>query len=405
MTRLYKPGEGVPLLAALQRTSFHQRARSHCWGLIRSDVRHAAHLDFPRPACRNIAEAASRYRNLTDYLNAPIWRIPTKILFWSALIVSINLDPYRTEKGVATPFLLALLVGFLMNLSALPHAETSRFPLTARTMRSRVTLIILAFVIPLAIWDYATNIAAQQILPGLTDAPIEKSVRSAGSFILAVSALSGSAGKSLLDQWLRARHCRPYDAAALRTLRLAATMKRSRTEWHTRKTVRQWVVDLEDIATLTAIDFTLPGRVSRADWDTWKEFREEAVRIAGIFRAHKGQVLRARSGEDVDEVVESLKNGVMAMLGGDRVLLLENAPEGISERDPFITWLRRAISGGLLISAGFLLPLLPIVADHAAAAQSLRWTLFVAGAAMLISASPEVNARVNDAFGKAIAGK
>ncbi|MFE7904809.1 hypothetical protein [Streptomyces albogriseolus] len=322
-----------------------------------------------------------------------------------ALVVAANLDPYRAEKGVTTPFLLALLVGFLIIISSLPHAETGRFPLTARTLRSRVTLSFLVLAIPLAVWDYAKNVAHQPIMPGLADSPIETTLRSAGSFILAVSALSYSAGKSLLDQWLRARHCRPYDAAALRTLRLAAAMRRSRTEWHTRKRVRQWVVDLEDIATLATIDFTLPGRISRADWGTWKEFREEAVRIAGVFRSHKGQVLRARGSEDIDEVVESLKNGVMAALEGDRVRLLENAPEGIIERDPFIIWLRRAISGGILILAGFLLPMLPIIADHAAAAQSLRWTLFVAGAAMLISASPEVNSRVNDAFGKAIAGK
>ncbi|MFE4682565.1 hypothetical protein ACFRNJ_17265 [Streptomyces sp. NPDC056721] len=368
-------------------------------------MRRAKYLDLPRPAYRKIAEAASRYRNLTDYLNSPIWRIPARILFWLALIIAINLDPYRAKKGIITPSGLALLVGFLVALFALPIAENNRFPLTARTLRSRVTLIILALVTLLAVWNSVPDIAHQQIMPGLAGSPIETTLRSAGSFVLAVGAFSYTAGKSLLDQRLRARQCRPYDAAALRTLRLAAAMQRSRTEWHTRKTVRQWVIDLEDIATLATIDFTLPGRVSRADWETWKEFREEAVRIAGIFRAHKGQVLRARRSEDIDEVVESLKNGVMATLEGDRVRLLENAPEGIIERDPFITWLRRAISGGMLIFAGFLLPALPIVADHAAAAQSLRWTLFVAGAAMLISASPEVNSRVNDAFGKAIAGK
>ncbi|MCL8014076.1 hypothetical protein [Streptomyces sp. AS02] len=301
--------------------------------------------------------------------------------------------------------MLAFLVGFVVMLFALPNAETSRFPLTARTLRSRITLVVFALLIPAAIWQTISSLTHSSMMLGISSTSLDITLRSVGSFILGVGALSYTTGKSLVDQRLRARDCFPYDAVALRTLRLAAEMRRSRGQWQNNKVVRQWVIGLEDIATLAVVDFTLPDRVSRADWEIWRQLREEAVRIAEVFRAHKAQVLRARNEADIEEVIESLQRGVLAMLEGDREGLLANAPECISEADPIMAWLRRAVSGGILICAGLLLPMVPIVARQAVAAQSLRWTLLVAGVAMLISASPEVNSRVNDAFGKAIAGK
>ncbi|MER5940768.1 hypothetical protein ABT121_25970 [Streptomyces sp. NPDC001928] len=362
-------------------------------------------LGLPKSTRRDIARAASRYRNITDYLSAPVWKIPARTLFWSALVVAVNLDPYHSEKDAITPALLAVMVGFLVMLFSLPNNENGRFPLASRTLRSRITLAIFALVIPAAIWQLIYDLSHSSMMLGISSTSLDTTLRSVGSFILIVGALSYTTGKSLVDQRLRARDCLPYDAVALRTLRLAANMRRSRGQWHKSKIVRQWVIDLEDIATLAVIDFTLPGRVSRADWETWSQLREEAVRIAGVFRTHKGQILRARKEADIEEVIESLQRGVLAMLESDRERLLSNAPERITETDPLMAWIRRAFSGGILICAGLLLPLVPIVAQHAAAAQSLRWTLLVAGLVILISASPEVNSRVNDAFGKAIAGK
>ncbi|MFI2757416.1 hypothetical protein ACH5A3_00855 [Streptomyces echinatus] len=362
-------------------------------------------LGLPKSTRRDIAKAASRYRNITDYLSAPVWKIPARLAFWSTLVVAVNLDPYHSEKGAITPAALAMLVGFLVMLLALPNNETSRFPLTARTLRSRITLAFFTLIIPATIWQTISSFSHRSMMLGIPGTSLDTTLRSVGSFILGVGALSYTTGKSLADQRLRARDCFPYDGVALRTLRLAAQMHRSRGQWHKSKIVHQWITGLEDVATLAVVDFTLPGRISRADWETWRQLREEAFRIAGVFRAHKGQILRARKEADIEEVIESLRRGVLAMLDGDRERLLANAPERITGADPLMAWLRRAVSGGILICAGLLLPLVPIFANHAAAAQSLRWTLLVAGVAMLISASPEVNTRVNDAFGKAIAGK
>lgn len=393
------------LIHGMQRTPFHQKSMDHYRGLIRGDVRDAFRLGFTRPTRRKIAEAASRYRNSTDYLNASVWDIPERVLFWASLFIAINLDPYQQEQHAITPVLLAFMAGFLMALLALSNSEHLRFPLMAQTLRSRILLTALGGLAIYSIWEIIIEFSNQKIMLGGSNSSVDTTLRSVGSFILAFTALSYSTGKSIADRRLRARDCRPYDAVTLRTLRLAADMHESRESWPESRTVRQWVVELEDIATLATIDFTLPGRVSRADWQTWKQFRDEATRIAGVFRAHKIHVLRAQSSEDIEEVVESLKVGVLAMLEGDRARLLANAPEQVTERDPFVTLLRRATSGGIIILAGFLLPLLPIIAAHSAAAQSMRWTLLVAGVAMLISSSPEVSSRVNDAFGKAITGK
>ncbi|MFD7872942.1 hypothetical protein ACFV5G_02235 [Streptomyces sp. NPDC059766] len=304
-----------------------------------------------------------------------------------------------------TPILFALAAGILVYLFALPNSENLRYPLLAHTLRSRILLTSFIAFAPIVIWNLISDFTNHKIMLGNSSPSLETTLRSAGSFILAFIAITYRAGKSIVDRRLRARDCRPYDAVTLRTLRLAVGMHEARESWPKSKTVRQWVIELEDIAALVTLDFTLPGRVSRADWHTWKQFRDEATRIAGVFRAHKIQVLRAQTAEDIDEVVESLKFGVLAMLEGDRSRLLANAPEQVAERDPFMALLRRAMSGGVIILASILLPLLPVIAEHSAAAQSLRWTLLVAGIAMVISSSPEVNSRVNDAFGKAIAGK
>ncbi|GGN51632.1 hypothetical protein GCM10012285_41930 [Streptomyces kronopolitis] len=101
-------------------------------------------------------------------------------------------------------------------------------------------------------------------------------------------------------------------------------------------------------------------------------------------------------------MVRSLIHGVEAIAKYDREALLANAPELPTAAGRVQALVRRLVPGIVLIGLGIVLPLLPILAGHAARADAVRWTLLVLGATSLLSASPEVSGRVSDVLGKAL---
>lgn len=133
--------------------------------------------------------------------------------------------------------------------------------------------------------------------------------------------------------------------------------------------------------------------------------RDEAQRMAEVFRNHKSALAKVSRFEDVDAIPESMLAGVKALAIGDTCALLENAPDRITRSDRlrrFAVWILPPV---MLISAGLLLPLIPAVASQGVAVGSLRWSLIIAGVLSVVAAQKDVAARVNDTLGKAMTWK
>ncbi|WP_377267086.1 hypothetical protein [Peterkaempfera sp. SMS 1(5)a] len=68
-------------------------------------------------------------------------------------------------------------------------------------------------------------------------------------------------------------------------------------------------------------------------------------------------------------------------------------------------WLVRAVPGFVLVAFGVVLPMLPVFGQHQVGAENLRWGPALAGAAIVVSAGPEVSVRVDEAVGRARAAR
>ncbi|MFJ4517454.1 hypothetical protein [Streptomyces sp. NPDC088816] len=179
------------------------------------------------------------------------------------------------------------------------------------------------------------------------------------------------------------RRCWPYDGLTLFTVRAVARIAEGRERWWSEPMVRRSCRELEGIAMRAEVALARSGSLLRRSPLAY-EMKDEALRVAEVFRAHQRHLATGRSAEDVDRIVDSLVCAVEALLAGDRAALLANAPE----RAPRVTLLRRVWSriwpAASLVAAGVVLPMLPQVSGSPGA-ESLRIILIVSGLWKLVS--------------------
>jgi hypothetical protein len=190
------------------------------------------------------------------------------------------------------------------------------------------------------------------------------------------------------------------DVAMIRLFDVACWVEwcRSSRRWHQRTYVSQLVAELDQAAR----EAERYG-VQRVYWwnmSARREARRAGMRIAAVIRAHRAPLVSAVSPGDLRKITVSLFAGVNAWTDGDIGKLIQNAPE-ISLRD----WVRPIVSrlwpATVLVVSGIVLPMLSVFKDSPAAAQSMRVTLFVAGAIATVSGGVAVSDRVNAALDKA----
>ncbi|MFF4509449.1 hypothetical protein [Streptomyces sp. NPDC001401] len=196
-----------------------------------------------------------------------------------------------------------------------------------------------------------------------------------------------------------------YDDALVGWVRLTARVWRDRYKLQNVDVAREHITSIESVAR-SVESSGAPGELMKfLDPRRRQGLRDDAFRMAEVFRAHKGALLKVGCAEDVRRAVESMMFGIEALAVGDRAALLENAPTEVARTDRLRRFFIWSLPPVTLIGAGMILPMIPAVASQEAASESLRWSLIVAGVLSLVAAQKDVAARINDTLGKAISWK
>ncbi|MFF3007013.1 hypothetical protein ACFVTF_29935 [Kitasatospora sp. NPDC057940] len=196
--------------------------------------------------------------------------------------------------------------------------------------------------------------------------------------------------------------CHAYDRLVVRAVEVAHRIHRERSGWRSASTCRTWTQEIDSLAVDAARCLALPERTDAADRRLRAELRVEAERIAEGIRLLKAELVRARSEEDVAEVVAALVRGMLLVARFDRAALLATAPPApIPPR--FLARLgARLVPAAVLLLAAWLVPMIPVVADRPGVAQAAMWSLMISAGTVLATANSEVRNRIQDAMAKAL---
>ncbi|MBK3570014.1 hypothetical protein [Streptomyces sp. MBT62] len=213
-----------------------------------------------------------------------------------------------------------------------------------------------------------------------------------------VLGLVSVASAEMLQTWWGPASARPTDRLLILTVAAAAHIH-TRTRHHlTAAASRGLCSDLEHLAYVAERDLSLPQRAPRA---VRRGLRQDALRIAAVYRAHQQPLLLVRGPQDAEPLVASLLAAADALAAGDRAALLANAPDHVVERNLIRRFLSsRAWHGAVLMLCGALLPLIPAL-THQPTVSSLRWTLIVAGALTWVAGNDMAD-RVGGSLEKAL---
>ncbi|MET8579356.1 hypothetical protein ABZX39_00535 [Streptomyces collinus] len=211
---------------------------------------------------------------------------------------------------------------------------------------------------------------------------------------------------STLEVFWQARRfderCRPYDGLALAVVSSTERIAKNRDRFGSAREVRAWCLELEAIAARAENVLALRSNTPARSRSLRRELKDEAARIAEVFRNCERPLVMAYKATDIDAVVDSLLVTLEALLVGDRSALLARAPEEVPTR----TLLRRAWARlwppVVLIAAGIVLPLVPPV-DGSPAELSLKVSLIALGVLKLVA--PQVSDQVGGLLDKALSGK
>ncbi|MER7577365.1 hypothetical protein [Streptomyces sp. NPDC126514] len=202
----------------------------------------------------------------------------------------------------------------------------------------------------------------------------------------------------------RVRLHNPNLAAALAILDAAALVGRNRRDWQSSRTSRMVISEIEDLARKIQDELSLSSRIGRRHADVFSRTLLEAARVAEVIRQHKKLIACASGEGSFEDVSVSLSNAARALFANDRGKLLKDAPEVILKRRVQIL-VRHLLPVILMVSAAFVLPLLPPISDQDKLADGIRITLLVSAVLALISPRSESSAKILDVLGKAIPGK
>ena len=188
----------------------------------------------------------------------------------------------------------------------------------------------------------------------------------------------------------------PYDNLLLGTVGIAALVNSATGPLRARD-IRRASHRLSHLAEMAEISLSLSDRVPRAHRES---LESEARRVAAVYRAHVPALATAHSQASIVALVDSLLCAAESLARGDREALLANAPIAV----PPSRRLRRIAAWAwpplALIASGLLLPLIPQLA-HRAVADSLRWTLIVAGV-LTLAAGRNIAGQVGSSLEKSL---
>jgi hypothetical protein len=218
-----------------------------------------------------------------------------------------------------------------------------------------------------------------------------------GLFIVWVASL-------LLKEW-EVRPLRPGDTLALEIVTTMHQVHTSRRRWDAAAASRACCKSLDQVALTARQELAMAERTSWRSWLLRRELRDEAQRIAEVFRRHKRRIVLAGSAQDYDAVLASLLVGLQAVLEGDRQALLANAPAALALRTRLWVWFKRASLGFVLLAVGGVLRFVPLPHSvHVAAANGSLVTMGL-GLAILFSANDTVYSRVGEALTRSLVTK
>ncbi|MFF8927479.1 hypothetical protein ACF1AO_09475 [Streptomyces longwoodensis] len=170
--------------------------------------------------------------------------------------------------------------------------------------------------------------------------------------------------------------------------------------WSTRHSIRAAVSQVEHLANVVDKELRMSWLRS-ASYPVLAPLRWEARRVSISLYEHRYRLLQSGPGEEFQRVLDSLTDGLVALVSGNREHLLENAPE-ITRSTLAKDAAKRAYPGLVFLSAGILLPFIPQVAEQGDVAANVRIALLVMGVLTLASAPAEAAQKVNEVIAKVL---
>ncbi|MFD8750066.1 hypothetical protein ACFV0O_03635 [Kitasatospora sp. NPDC059577] len=307
-----------------------------------------------------------------------------------------------------SPWLVLLAVPpFLVILGGNPRAAATvvALPVTALaarmlTVRYRGAQVRLATLLTLVFTTFLWASAVTQ--HGRSVAPWYLPEIAKGAFALLVLVEAPILGLWWLHYRSRVNEdCHAHDRLVVGVVEVAHRIHRERSGWRSAATCRKWTQDIDDLAVDAARCLALPERTDTADRRLRAELRVEAERIAEGIRLLKAELVRARSEEDVSDVVASLVRGLLLVALIDRAALLATAPPAPAPPRLLARLGAQLVPACVLLLAAWLVPMIPVVADRPSVAQAAMWSLMISAGTVLATANSEVRNRIQDAVAKA----
>ncbi|MEU6339966.1 hypothetical protein ABZ883_03330 [Streptomyces sp. NPDC046977] len=273
--------------------------------------------------------------------------------------------------------------------------------LVFRIPRGRWNIAAEFCVVGLAVGYFVPNIGAK-LFPEYVKPVLYGAY--AGFAVMLITAVSMATEKSIGVR-LHSRHARPLDRAAVRIIGLAATIHQQRVQWSDSVISGRWCREVFEAAGICRLAIANGSRLIGAGIPVLADFATEARRVGLAVEEHASLIARCSRPGDIDAVVGSLSVAGMLLLDGRRDEVISRSPQdpGLSSR--FKEYALRTAPAVILIAAGALLPVLPIVQSQGAAADSLRVILLVSGVLSLTSSGKAVNGQVSEALAKVMPWK
>ncbi|WP_336116514.1 hypothetical protein [Streptomyces sp. PTD9-10] len=192
---------------------------------------------------------------------------------------------------------------------------------------------------------------------------------------------------------------RPLDGALVDLAKVAHYANEWKRLWYDPKRSLTLVSELEATARRIESIAWRSRRVSLMDRRGRAEYRGDLLALAFTVRKHKRVLMRANSASGFEVVHASLSAGCLALVDNDWDSLIESTNVSLTSR-ALLLW-RRLFPGVIMVSASFLIPILPGVSDSPELALSARVTLLAT--AVLYLAMPvdsPITGRILETLGK-----
>ncbi len=217
------------------------------------------------------------------------------------------------------------------------------------------------------------------------------------------TSLTGIAIRLTRPYWSRkATRFLPADVLLLEFVNLAFFTQESRDQYGSVVIRDRLLLAIETASDMA--EYLFPGRhrsALRGDHVTQNWCRVQSSNIAAALRKHKESVLYASSAKDFDRIAESLCSGLVAAAQGDwqALTLIPGAPATKSRIKSVARYL---LPSAVLIAAAFLLPRVPGLSMTPEVTDSLRLSLLIPAALVLLTPLTPEAAKVTETISKAL---